>query len=137
MYVSLLLRMKCRCKCGWNLNKDLLRTSRTRYTSHPLVLYFSISLSYWKWINFWCHTVCCGLTQSIGSFLRNKIDESTGDFPFCWGLGAWCAWIALCFSLFMCHVQKCVIPLVSCWSNLSLSLPFYYLPLVICMSWEV
>ena len=50
-----------------------------RYASHPLVLYLFISLAYWKWIDFWCHTVYCGPPQAIGSFLRNtnaKLNET-------------------------------------------------------------
>ena len=61
--------------------------SKIRHTSHPLVLVLYISLSYWKWIDIWCHIVCCGPPQAIGSFLHNRIGDSVGDFPFLLGFG--------------------------------------------------
>ena len=114
---------------GWKAQWGSTTTVRNKVSSVSL----SVSIVYlyciWKWIEFWCHTICCGPPQAIGSFLHNKIDDSIGDFPFCWGLGAWCAWISLCLYMFLCHVQKYVIPLVSYWINMSLNLPFYHLPL--------
>ena len=74
-------------------------------------------------------------TPSHRKFLSiTELATPLGRFlVFLWGLGAQCAWISLCFSVFLCRVQNYVFPLVSCRSNFGLSLSFY--PLSIHFPW--
>ena len=93
--------------------------------------YFSvrcfISLAYWEGIDFYSFSICCGTPQAIGSFLCNRIGDSTGEVPSCFSLGVFsihCACISL-ISLFLCRVWGHDFPVASCRSKNFLSLSIY------------
>ena len=62
------------------LNGDLYQPSRKRYVSRYFSVRCFISLAYWEGIDFCGYSVCCGTPQAIGSFLRNRIGDHTGEF---------------------------------------------------------
>ena len=54
-----------------NLNRDLHQPSRIRYVQRSFSVRCCISLACWEGIDFCGYSVCCGIPQAIGSFLRN------------------------------------------------------------------
>ena len=87
-------------------SEDLHQPSRIRYVSRSFSVRCFISLAYWEGIDFCSFFVYYGTTQPIGSFLRNRIGDHTGEVPSCFSLGVFgiqCASIAL-ISLFLCWV---------------------------------
>ena len=86
-----------------------------------------ISLAYWEGIDFCGFSVYCGTPQAIGSFLRDRIDDHTGEVPSCFSLGVFgiqCACIAL-ISMFLCRFWGHDCPVVFCRSKFCPLLSFY------------
>ena len=106
---------------------DLLQPSGIRYVSLSFSVRCCISLAYGEGIDFCGFSIYCGTPQSIGSFLRNRIGDHTGEVPCCFYLGVsgiQCAFIALIF-LFLCWVWGNDYPVVSWRSKFCLSLSIY------------
>ena len=107
------------------LNRDLLQPPGIRYEVWSFSVRYLISIAYWKGLISGESIV---VPQAIGIYLRNRIDDSTGEFlvVVLWGFSIdiqW-LWIAL-FSLFLCRVWRHVSLVVSNWCEVCLSLSIW------------
>ena len=105
-----------------NLNEDLHQPSGIRYVSRSFSVRCLVSIAYRKGL-ISAITLSIVVPQAIGSFLRNKIGDHTGEFlviSFGGFISIQCSWIAL-ISLFLNQVWGHVFLVVSDRSKFCLS----------------
>ena len=103
------------------INEDLHQPSGIRYVLRSFSVRCFNSLAYWEGIYLYGFSVCCGTPQPIGSFLCNRIGDSTGDvLCFSLGFGGTMCWIFLTCSLFL---LVSVLHFIVC---LSIDTPLYW-----------